>query len=232
MLEYPITYYISHTISYLFSQPAILTWMAVEHFYFKAKKWQNALILLMVLMPVNTILKAIIAVPLMPPMVGFAIPSGHTHAALAFWGYLAYQYRATKTGKIMVLLLLLFFWSLVHRHYHSWLDVGVAIACFVVELFVFEQYFKKYAGFGLLAILSILAAYYGLGITQYPTVSILMLSGFILAKGYDLKLWLGLMLVWVISFFKIQALDSEFFIPLVLGLAVYFSDKQLRDKGA
>lgn len=228
MLDYPLPYYFARTVSYFLSYPSILLWIIYEHFCLKQNKWQKALILMLFIIPWNTFIKAIIGIPLMPPLVGFAIPSGHSHVALAFWGFLAYKYRVSKQSLAIIMTLMMFFWSLVHLHYHNWLDVFVAIAFFVLEVLLFERLFNESIYCVLIGLFSLILLYKIIGISYGVSFSVYMLTAVVIAKKLDYKSWMLLSLIWLFSFGHIDFTWNYWFSSIITFLLIKLSDKNFR----
>lgn len=106
--------------------------------------WQKVLCFFLLEISWNTALKHLFAVPLNPPLVGYAFPSGHTQAACAFWGYAGYlyykRYANLYSMGMAVLAIGLIAWALVFNNYHSTLDVVGAMFFAVLEIAVFERF--------------------------------------------------------------------------------------------
>lgn len=64
----------------------------------------------------------------------WAFPSGHTHFATLFWGYLACYYHRTHGYVICSLLLMAVGWALVVCGYHDWPAVWAAWVVAIIEL--------------------------------------------------------------------------------------------------
>lgn len=185
MFDYPFPYYLSNLISHMYSPQAILAWIIFEYFVLKNSCWQRALLLLFLVIAINVFLKHLIGIPLQPPMVGYAVPSGHTQAAFAFWGYISYSYREKFFSYGIIALLMIFCWSLVHRHYHNWFDIASAIMFFVLELSIFEYLYYKRRYFVLEAFSLILLALYLSGFSWFPTVSFFGITTLLLSERPD-----------------------------------------------
>ena len=127
-------YNFARVMTYFLSYPAVIGFILFEQCVLKQNHWQKALVVMCLIISLNTLLKHFFAVPLMPPMLGFAVPSGHMHTAAAFWGYLAYCYRSSSILQLLLLCLLFFGWSLVKLHYHSYFDVSVAALLAIIEI--------------------------------------------------------------------------------------------------
>lgn len=106
----------------------------------------------------NTLLKYLFKVPLFPHLGrGYAFPSGHMHAASAFYGYILYKTdkRGLKIG-LSVLLYCLGF-SLIHCHFHDLKDVLGAVGFSIGEFYVYHVLSKNF-GDKVIGIISILSA--------------------------------------------------------------------------
>lgn len=92
------------------------------------KIWGQALFLLLLTMILNVLLKDFFQVPLMPHLgKGFAFPSGHMHAAMAFYGWLFVCYRHPALRFLLLTVLIGIGFSLIYFHYHSFIDVMGAV---------------------------------------------------------------------------------------------------------
>ena len=87
----------------------------------------------------NTLLKLLFKVPLFPHLgPGYAFPSGHMHASSVFYGYMIYKID-NKFAKILLTLLLCSMgFSLVHCHFHDWIDLLGAVGFSVAEIFLYH----------------------------------------------------------------------------------------------
>lgn len=95
-------------------------------------------------MIINTVLKLLFKVPLMPHLGhGFAFPSGHMHASCAFYGFLAYEIKKPSVRAVLMLLLALLGSSLIIRHYHDLKDVLGAATFFVTEITLYHQLTRR-----------------------------------------------------------------------------------------
>ncbi len=103
--------------------------------------WQQVLCFTLLVIGLNACLKHAFALPLSPPMVGYALPSGHTQKVCAFWGYAGYLYFK-RTGDMRYLIgaaviVVLVAWALVFNHYHSVLDVSAGVVATLIEGMLF-----------------------------------------------------------------------------------------------
>lgn len=108
----------------------------------------------------NTLLKYLFKVPLFPHLGhGYAFPSGHMHAASAFYGYILYRSnnKFLKIGLLLLLCCLGF--SLIHCHFHDLKDVLGAVGFTVFELTVYRLISTKFGDktVGVLCILTSVA---------------------------------------------------------------------------
>lgn len=98
-------------------------------------------------MLINAMLKQFFQVPLLPTVghPGFAFPSGHMIAALAFYGYLFLDIDVKWVRALLLVLLVGIGVSLVGRGYHTWFDVlgawGFGL-CFLYVYHLAQRYGK------------------------------------------------------------------------------------------
>lgn len=85
----------------------------------------------------NIGLKSIWQVPLPQPLEGWAFPSGHMHAAVAFWGWLAIEVHRRWFTEIVFLILGTVAYSLLYNFYHWPIDVLGAAAFGSLSLFLY-----------------------------------------------------------------------------------------------
>lgn len=115
----------------------------------------------------NTLLKHVFKVPLFPHLgTGYAFPSGHMHAAAAFYGYILYK-TDSKLLKIGLFTLLgCFGFSLIHCHFHDLMDVMGAVGFAVSEFVIYHVISTKFGDkvVGVLAVLSAVATMIALNI--------------------------------------------------------------------
>lgn len=104
--------------------------------YLDEKKYGWALFLVLFTMIYNYYLKFLWQMPLPPPMEGWGFPSGHMHAAVVFWGWLACAYHKKWFSMLVVGILALVGYSIVHHGYHYPIDILAAIAFGTVTLIV------------------------------------------------------------------------------------------------
>lgn len=86
----------------------------------------------------NLGLKSIWQVPLLPPLEGWAFPSGHMHAAVVFWGWLAIEFHRFWFTGIVLIILSIIAYSLLHYFYHWPIDILAAIIFGSLSLFLFS----------------------------------------------------------------------------------------------
>lgn len=115
----------------------------------------------------NTLLKHLFKVPLLPHLgSGYAFPSGHMHAACAFYGYILYKTDKNFLKIGLAALLCCFGFSLIHCHFHDLKDVmgaaGFAFAEFVTYHELSNKFGDKVVGF--ISIVSAVAFMIALGI--------------------------------------------------------------------
>lgn len=198
MFEYGFGYALAKLVSKILSFPCMALWVIFETYYLRRFHWQNALLLMLIVIAWNSILKFIIHVPLTPPMTGFAIPSGHMHTALAFWGYIGFSYHKRATGILMLALMPVFGWSLIKLHYHSLLDVSCAYLAFVIELWFMKNIFEQRPNFALEALSFLVVLSLILGMPNMPIYTLCGMTGFILAQTQHKKDILWLISLWAI----------------------------------
>ena len=107
--------------------------------FHKRDIYAKATCFLLWVMIFNTLLKYLFKVPLLPHLgPGYAFPSGHMHAASAFYGYILYKTdnKFVKIGLATLLCWLGF--SLIYCHFHDLTDVLGAIGFTIVELLIYH----------------------------------------------------------------------------------------------
>lgn len=197
MFEYGLSYALAKISSMMLSVPCIATWITYETCFLKRLYWQNAILFMLLVAAWNSILKFLCGVPLMPPMVGYAIPSGHMHIALAFWGYIAFIYRRNLISKLIFVCLLFFGWSLIKLHYHSLIDIICAYAAFAIELWLIMNKLEQRKYFSLEAISIIILVTYALSMQNMPIYSLTGITALILAQDANQKQLLWILGLWL-----------------------------------
>ncbi|GHU23754.1 hypothetical protein FACS189472_16720 [Alphaproteobacteria bacterium] len=103
----------------------------------------------------NKLLKDFFKVPLFPHLGnGYAFPSGHMHAAAAFYGYICYKTSDYKIKIAIIILLGCIGFSLVHCHFHDWFDVGGALLFAALEISLLH-FLKNRFGLKFIAIIAV-----------------------------------------------------------------------------
>jgi len=116
----------------------LLTLFMVGFIALDRKIWGQALFLMLFTMILNTVLKYFFHVPLMPHLgKGFAFPSGHMHAAMAFYGWLFVCYRHPALRSLILTVLTGIGFSLIYFHYHTFIDVIGAVGFGSLGLFIY-----------------------------------------------------------------------------------------------
>lgn len=143
--------------------PVVVVFMIFEKRHIVAK----AGCCLLWVMIFNTLLKYSFKVPLFPHLGhGYAFPSGHMHAASAFYGYILYKSN-NKFIKIgLAFLLCCLGCSLIYCHFHDLKDVLGAVGFTLIELTVYHVVSTKFGDktVGILCILSSIATMIALNI--------------------------------------------------------------------
>jgi membrane-associated phospholipid phosphatase len=152
----------------------------------------RTLLLVTFTMIYNLGLKSIWKIPLPEPLTGWAFPSGHMHAAVVFYGWLAIEMHKTWFTEIALFILCIIAYGLLYCGYHWPIDILGSIIFGSFTLFTFwlinrQSYFqqKPYRVGYILSALAIII--YAL---VYPYF------GHIL----DIKLILGILLLTAVSF--------------------------------
>lgn len=117
----------------------ILPIVVVCMIFHKRDIYAKAACFLLWVMIFNTLLKYLFKVPLFPHLgPGYAFPSGHMHAASAFYGYTLYKTdnKILKIGLAALLCCLGF--SLIHCHFHDLTDILGAVGFTVAELLTYH----------------------------------------------------------------------------------------------
>lgn len=113
--------------------------------YLNRKIFANALFILLVTPAINAYLKLLWKLPL-PPGVGthtYAFPSGHLHAALVFWGFLAISYKNLPWRIFVSGFLILNAWAIYAKGYHYPIDLFGALFFAVLSLIIFYLLLKQ-----------------------------------------------------------------------------------------
>lgn len=134
-----ITDYLAHLCLKFGHITFILPIVIVCMIFHKRDIYAKATCFLLWVMIFNTLLKYLFKVPLFPHLgTGYAFPSGHMHAASAFYGYILYKTdnKFVKTGLATLLCCLGF--SLIHCRFHGLTDVLGAIVFSIVELLIYH----------------------------------------------------------------------------------------------
>ena len=197
MADYNFSFICAKFISSLASMPAILFMIFADQFILKQKNWQPAVLLMLFVISWNSILKYLIGVQLMPPMLGYAIPSGHTHLVASFYGYMAYCYKDRMLGKLIFLSIVAFGWSLIKLHYHSLIDVSVALAFASVEIYLMHNFFRFQRLFMLEISTIILILSYAIGHPEYCFPLMLGTAAYTISQGLDRQSICWLLGLWL-----------------------------------
>lgn len=108
---------------------------------FDRKIWGQALFLLLFTVILNVLLKYFFHVPLLPHLgKGFAFPSGHMQAAVAFYGWLILSYRHLIFRFVLLTVLTGIGFSLIYFHYHTLIDVLGAVGFGSLSLSIYQPY--------------------------------------------------------------------------------------------
>lgn len=113
----------------------------------------------------NTLLKYLFKVPLFPHLGnGYAFPSGHMHAAAAFYGYIIYKTNNRIVKIALGILLFCLGFSLIYCHFHDLMDVAGAFGFAMAELAVYHYVYKNWGDkvTGIASIVSAIAIIYAL----------------------------------------------------------------------
>ena len=125
--------------------------------FHKRELYAKAACFLLFVMILNTLLKQLFKVPLFPHLGnGYAFPSGHMHAATAFYGYILYESKNKYVSSLIVVILSLLGWSLIHCNFHDCFDVLGAVGFACLEFTVYHALSSKFSAktVGLLALFS------------------------------------------------------------------------------
>jgi membrane-associated phospholipid phosphatase len=154
----------------------------------------HAFFLLLITIIFNAVLKSIFQVPLSPSVgkEGFAFPSGHMQASVAFYGWLIYSFSSLFLRILLLLLLGSIGWSLVYFSYHNWIDILGAVTFALLTLFSYQRaidstvWLKKrpdFMGIALVALSAVLLTYlsYKLRIPPHTWKVFYGLAGFSLS---------------------------------------------------
>ena len=117
----------------------ILPLVIVCMIFHKRDIYAKAACFLLWVMIFNTLLKYLFKVPLFPHLgPGYAFPSGHMHAASAFYGYILYKTDSKFVKIILAMLLCSLGFSLIHCRFHDLADVLGAVGFTVAELLIYH----------------------------------------------------------------------------------------------
>lgn len=106
-------------------------------FLLNARAFSQAMMLLLFTLIYNLYLKSLWQIPLKPPLEGWAFPSGHTHAAWVFWGWLAWHYKKW-IGLILFLCIMgLSSYAMILAGYHLLPDILAAMGFGTMSLLLF-----------------------------------------------------------------------------------------------
>lgn len=125
--------------------------------FHKRDLYAKAVCVLLWVMIFNTLLKHLFKVPLFPHLgPGYAFPSGHMHAACAFYGYILYKVDNKYVKIFLGMLLSCIGFSLIHCHFHDFIDVSGAVVFAIAELAIYHFTSNKFRDkiVGYIAVLS------------------------------------------------------------------------------
>lgn len=141
--------------------------MMIGMIFHKRDLYAKAACFLLWAMIFNTLLKYLFKVPLFPHLGnGYAFPSGHMHAASAFYGYILYKTN-NKTVKVgLGILLFCLGFSLIRCHFHDLFDVTGAVGFAIAELFIYHLISEKFGdkSVGIVAVISAVSVLFALSI--------------------------------------------------------------------
>ncbi|MEI8321350.1 MAG: phosphatase PAP2 family protein [Alphaproteobacteria bacterium] len=125
-------------------QPAYALVIILGSIFYKDKTFWHAFVLLFFTMIFSATLKNIFQIPLNPALgiEGYAFPSGHMQAAVAFYGWIFYTIK-NRTVRILIPCILLGQgWAMIHAGFHSLTDelAGFTVS---VMLILAYGYFKN-----------------------------------------------------------------------------------------
>lgn len=113
--------------------------------FHKRDIYAKAACFLLWVMIFNTLLKYLFKVPLFPHLGhGYAFPSGHMHAAAAFYGYIIYKTNNKIVKIALGILLCCLGFSLIHCHFHDLKDVAGALIFCAAELAVYHYIYSNW----------------------------------------------------------------------------------------
>lgn len=98
--------------------------------YYSSKRTPilRALFILLFSLIVSTFLKSFWKIPYQQAnFIGYAFPSGHMQAAIAFWGWLAWEFQKPKFFLFVLILFPCIAFALIHLGFHTLFDVSGAI---------------------------------------------------------------------------------------------------------
>ncbi len=120
--------------------------VVVGMIFHKRELYAKAACFLLFVMIFNTLLKLLFKVPLFPHLGnGYAFPSGHMHAAAAFYGYILYESKNRYVSGLIVIILSLLGLSLVHCNFHDCFDVLGAVGFTCLEFAVYHALSSKFS---------------------------------------------------------------------------------------
>lgn len=111
----------------LFSNYLVVTLTStMGHVFTRHPAFSRALMFALFTMIYNVYLKSLWQYPLPEPLTGWALPSGHMHVMLIFWGWLAIESRKWIIGFIVAFLAILHAYGLLYQGYHYPIDIVAA----------------------------------------------------------------------------------------------------------
>lgn len=122
----------------------ILPIVVIGMIFHRRDMYAKAICFLFWVVIANTLLKFLFNPMVSHLGVGYIFPSGHMHAAAAFYGFIFYKVD-NKLVKVLISALIVFIgFSLVHFNFHNWIDVIGAVTFACVEIFLYHVLSKNF----------------------------------------------------------------------------------------
>ncbi|MDR1334709.1 MAG: hypothetical protein LBJ19_00305 [Holosporaceae bacterium] len=181
-----------------FGHVDVIVFIIMGILFHRSDDYETAACFVCFVMIFNQLLKDLFKVPLFPHLgSSYAFPSGHMHAAMAFYGYIFARTKNIFAKAALVMLLGSIGFALVYCNFHDWIDVlgavGFGITEICIYLFVRRRVSEKIiAGLvlGLSLLIMLMMCHYAGAIKSHVWLAMYTLVSIIVCK----KLWGGITL--------------------------------------
>lgn len=127
-----------------FAQISCISMVSITgHIFTRHPAFSRAIMFTLFTIVYNCYLKSIWKVPLPEPMTGFALPSGHAHTMIIFWGWLAIEARSIVFTAFFIAIALLQGYGLLYQGYHYPIDIAAAWGYGAISLLLFYLLHKQ-----------------------------------------------------------------------------------------